>query len=123
MPLSEHEQRMLDEMERNLYRNDADVVASVTQVRLRPNYRAIVIGVLLALVGFGAIIGSLAAHLVIVGVAGFAVVLTGVLVAMRPSTRDDSAPASAARSGVSRGRSTSGSFMDRMNDRWDRRAN
>ncbi|MET0713865.1 MAG: DUF3040 domain-containing protein, partial [Mycetocola sp.] len=29
MPLSEQEQRLLDEMERNLYRNDADFVSTV----------------------------------------------------------------------------------------------
>jgi len=43
MPLSEQEQRLLDEMERNLYRNDADFVAAVSG-RGRPNYRSIVLG-------------------------------------------------------------------------------
>ena len=55
MPLSEQEQRLLEEMERNLYRNDADFVAAVGGVRgRRPNYRAIVLGVLLAVAGVGA---------------------------------------------------------------------
>ena len=30
MPLSEHEQRLLEEMERNLYKNEADVMAPLT---------------------------------------------------------------------------------------------
>jgi len=42
MPLSEHEQRLLEEMERSLYQNDADFVAKVGGKRARPAYRSIV---------------------------------------------------------------------------------
>ena len=73
MPLSEQEQRLLEEMERNLYRNDADFVHAVGGVRgRRPNYRAIVLGVLLAVAGVGALIAGVALQLLIVGVIGFA---------------------------------------------------
>jgi len=33
MPLSENEQRLLDEMERNLYKNEADVMSTSGLVR------------------------------------------------------------------------------------------
>lgn len=125
MPLSEQEQRLLEEMERNLYKNDADFVATVGgSGRGRPNYRAIVIGVLLAVAGAGALIGGVASQLLIVGVLGFALMFVGVLVAITPSKRGPvaatpmtGAPSAAARPAP---RARSG-FMDRLNERWDRR--
>src|SRR6478735_2454689 len=94
MPLSEQEQRLLEEMERNLYRNDADFVHAVGGVRgRRPNYRAIVLGVLLAVAGAGALIAGVALQSLIVGVIGFALMFAGVLVAITPSKRGAATPA------------------------------
>lgn len=126
MPLSEQEQRLLEEMERNLYKNDADFVATVGGAgRGRPNYRAIVLGVLLAVAGAGALIGGVASQILIIGVLGFALMFIGVLVAITPSKRAASA---APISGVpgpsgsaSRQTKPRGGFMDRLNERWDRR--
>ncbi|MFF2389952.1 DUF3040 domain-containing protein [Agromyces sp. NPDC058104] len=122
MPLSEQEQRLLEEMERNLYRNDADFVHAVGGVRgRRPNYRAIVLGVLLAVAGVGALIVGVATQILIVGILGFALMFAGVLVAITPSKRGAAAPApNEQSSGAAKPRSGSG-FMDRMNERWDRR--
>ncbi|WP_127793251.1 DUF3040 domain-containing protein [Agromyces sp. LHK192] len=121
MPLSEQEQRLLDEMERNLYRNDADFVAAVSG-RGRPNYRSIVLGVLLAVVGIGGLIAGVALQLLVVGIIGFAVMFVGVLLAITPSKRGATAAQAgpAARPATSRGAEHSG-FMDRLNERWDRR--
>ena len=125
MPLSEQEQRLLEEMERNLYKDDADFVATVGgSGRGRPNYRAIVIGVLLAVAGAGALIGGVASQILIVGVLGFALMFVGVLVAITPSKRGAvaSPPMAGTSSGAARPapRARSG-FMDRLNERWDRR--
>ena len=123
MPLSEQEQRLLEEMERNLYRNDADFVHAVGGVRgRRPNYRSIVLGVLLAVAGIGALIAGVALQLLIVGVIGFALMFGGVLLAITPGKRGAAAPAPAEpTSGASKGKRSGGGFMDRLNDRWDRR--
>ncbi|MGW9629967.1 DUF3040 domain-containing protein [Agromyces sp. NPDC055520] len=123
MPLSEQEQRLLEEMERNLYRNDADFVQAVGGVRgRRPNYRAIVLGVLLAVAGVGALIAGVASQLLAIGIIGFALMFAGVLVAITPSKRGAAAAAPAEPASTQRGRRpTGGNFMDRMNDRWDRR--
>ncbi|MEO5919865.1 MAG: DUF3040 domain-containing protein, partial [Pseudolysinimonas sp.] len=51
MPLSEHEQRLLDEMERSLYHNEADDVTTVGGGRARPNYTAIALGIIAGVVG------------------------------------------------------------------------
>ena len=48
MPLSEQEQRLLDEMERHLMRNDADVVSAPRDGRTL-SYRNIVYGTILGL--------------------------------------------------------------------------
>nr|WP_314842719.1 DUF3040 domain-containing protein [uncultured Microbacterium sp.] len=124
MPLSEQEQRLLDEMERHLLHNDADVVSAPSGDRAL-SYRNLVYGALLLLVGVGGlIVGVVLGDVwgVVVGVIGFAAMLGGVMLAVTPVRK----PASAAPQGQApRSRApkqqSSASFMDRMNDRWDRR--
>ena len=128
MPLSEQEQRLLDEMERNLYQNDADFVATVGARRGRPNYRGIVIGAVLVLVGIVILLVGVGTRLPVLGVIGFVVMFGGVLVAITPARAGKSSPSSqtAPPSGsaprTSAGKSPrSGGFMDSLNDRWERR--
>lgn len=119
MPLSEQEQRLLDEMERHLMRNDADVVSAPRGGRTL-SYRNIVYGTILVLLGLGGLIFGVSQQLIVVGVIGFVVMLAGVLLAVTPSrgpgkTRvepDADRPVKAPKNS---------SFMDRMNDRWDKR--
>ncbi|WOQ70459.1 DUF3040 domain-containing protein [Microbacterium limosum] len=121
MPLSEQEQRLLDEMERHLLRNDADVVSADRHGRT-VNYRNVTIGALLVLAGIGGLIAGVATQLIVVGIVGFAAMLGGVILAATPS-KAESAHLTAPRPGAgpTRASSPSSSFMDRMNDRWDRR--
>ena len=133
MPLSEHEQRLLDEMERNLYQNDADFVAHISQTpRHKPAYRAIVLGVLVAVVGVAALILGVAVRLPVVGIVGFLLMFAGVLFAITPGRRrsrealfDAQGTASPAGNGATpngRGRQKGSSeFMDRLGERWDKR--
>ena len=72
MPLSEHEQRLLDEMERNLYGRDADVV-SASGAGLRPNYRALTLGSVLAVVGVGVMVTAVMMQIIVLGVIGFVI--------------------------------------------------
>lgn len=120
MPLSEHEQRLLEEMERNLYRNDADFVATVSARRGRPNLGAIVIGVLLVVAGIGTLVAGVVVQQLLVGILGFAIMFGGVLVALTPS-RSAGGAESAAPSPSGRSSRRGPSFMDSLNDRWDRR--
>ena len=122
MPLSEQEQRLLEEMERNLYRNDADFVHAVGGVRgRRPNYRAIVLGVLLAVAGVGGLIAGVALNILIIGIVGFALMFAGVLIAITPGKSGAAAPAPTEGAVPQGKRRSGGGFMDRMNERWDRR--
>lgn len=118
MPLSEQEQRLLDEMERHLMRNDADVVSAPRDGRTL-SYRNIVYGTVLVLLGLGGLIVGVAVPLIVVGVIGFVVMLGGVILAVTP-TRGTARPPVDAPPKAAKTRSGS-SFMDRMNDRWDRR--
>ncbi|GLI29086.1 hypothetical protein ARHIZOSPH14_33280 [Agromyces rhizosphaerae] len=122
MPLSEQEQRLLEEMERSLYRNDADFVATVGGRRGRPNYRSVVLGVLLGVAGVGALIAGVATQLLFIGIIGFALMFLGVLLAISPSRKVSVEELSDLADGQRSGRgSGSAGFMDRMNQRWDRR--
>ena len=119
MPLSEQEQRLLDEMERHLMRNDADVVSAPRDGRSL-SYRNIVYGTILVLLGLGALIVGVSLPMIVVGVIGFVVMFGGVILTVTPGrgtgrTRvpTEPQPSSSPRK--------SSSFMDRMNDRWDRR--
>ena len=120
MALSEREQRLLEEMERNLYNNEADVVTTLGVSRA-PNYRAMAIGAIVALAGLVTMLVGVTADLTVVGVVGFAIMFTGVMVAVaipgKPvesrstSTSTKSAPGSGA------------GFMNQLNERWERRSN
>lgn len=125
MPLSEQEQRLLDEMERHLMQNDADVVNAANAGRPL-SYRNLVLGAIIAIVGLGAVVAGIALWSantvlgVIIGVIGFVAMLGGVVLAISPS----GAPATgSAGSGADRApkQVRPSSFMDRMNERWDRR--
>jgi hypothetical protein len=124
MPLSEQEQRLLDEMERNLYQNDADFVSAVGSRRLRPNYRGIVIGAILVVVGVIVLIIGVGSRLSVVGVVGFVVMFAGVLIALTPARAPRTAAGaedSAKRPSTPRAGSKSPGFMANLNDRWERR--
>jgi hypothetical protein len=121
MPLSEQEQRLLEEMERSLYHNDVDFVTTVGVSRLRPNYRSIALGVLLAVAGIGALIAGVALHQLWLGILGFIVMFAGVLIAISPGKSAQGVPEGMPSNRPSSPRRADHGFMDRLNDRWDRR--
>lgn len=118
MALSEREQRLLEEMERNLLQNEADVVAPGANRGL--HFGSLALGVLIAVVGLAGVIAGIGFRAPWVGVIGFAVIVVGVLVAMRRTVPDapdlDSVGPRAA--GAKAPRQT---FMSNLEDRWDRR--
>ncbi|MDZ8202652.1 DUF3040 domain-containing protein [Microbacterium sp. SSW1-59] len=120
MPLSEQEQRLLDEMERHLMRNEADVVTAPEGGRSL-SYRNIVYGTILVLLGLAGLIVGVAVQLIVVGVIGFVVMLGGVVLAVTPMRGGSAGPSVKPRTSASQPRAAGPSFMDRMNDRWDRR--
>jgi hypothetical protein len=118
MPLSEQEQRLLEEMERSLYHNDADFVATVSSRRGKPNYTILVVGILVGVLGIATLIAGVVIRQPLVGVLGFAVMFAGVLIAAAPPRHSSSAPQPSTSKKPS---GTSQSFMQNMNDRWEKR--
>ena len=116
MPLSEHEQRLLDEMERSLYHSEADDVTTVGGGRARPNYTAIALGIIAGVIGIALLLVGVVSRLAVIGLVGFAIMFAGALLAIAPPRRLS----------VDRGRSGGAtrrpSFMDSLNERWDRRS-
>lgn len=119
MPLSEQEQRLLDEMERHLMRNEADVVSAPREGQSL-SYRNIVYGAVLVLLGLGGLIAGVSSSIIAIGVVAFLVMVGGVVLALTPS-RNAAASRPTATAGTRKPTARSSSFMDRMNDRWDRR--
>ena len=80
MGLSEREQKVLEELERGLYADDAKFA---TRVSAGPNNSAarIVGGALLAVVGLSVLVFAVVSQLTVFGVVGFALMLARVLVA------------------------------------------
>ena len=118
MPLSEQEQRLLEEMERGLYQNDADFVATVGQRRGKPNYTIVVVGALLAILGIATLLVGVVINLIVVGVLGFVIMFGGVLLALAPPRRQAPSPDMPSKSGKT---AKAGGFMDGLGDRWDKR--
>ncbi|MCR8671803.1 DUF3040 domain-containing protein [Agrococcus sp. HG114] len=122
MGLSEHEQRLLDEMERNLYKHEADIVNTTSGPRT-VDYTKVAVGVLGIVAGLVLIVVGVLTKLAIVGVAGFGVAVAGALWALsasRPATGDDVPRTRAAGEGPAATKQ-SPSLMDRLAEEWDDR--
>ena len=120
MPLSEYEQRMLQQMEQQL-RTDDPKLASTLADKPRPDVRRLSLGALLFLAGLGALVGGVASGQVWLGILGFVAMLGGVMLAItgpRGGTRRGRGGKTAGRPGSG---PSSGGFMQRQEDRWNRR--
>ncbi|MFT4051554.1 MAG: DUF3040 domain-containing protein [Microbacterium sp.] len=122
MPLSEQEQRLLDEMERQLMSKDADVV-STSRDGQTLSYRNIVYGTVLVLLGVAGLVVGVSSEIIVIGVIAFVLMVGGVVLALTPVRGSARGPRAAVdeRPDFTKKPSSSSSFMDRMNDRWDRR--
>ena len=119
MPLSEHEQRLLEQMERALYAEDPKFASSLRSAGPRPgNRRKAAIGVLTALVGFALLITGAATSIIVVGVLGFLAMLVGtflVVTTLRVGAETE-APAAATSAGKPAKAPKTG-FMDKVEER------
>jgi hypothetical protein len=120
VPLSEHEQRLLEQMERALYAEDPKFASSLRSAGPRPGVRRrTVTGVLAALAGVAVLVTGAATSLVVVGVLGFVLMLVGtflVVSALRSAPAETAAPQRTAPAAPPRQK-----FMDRLDERFRRR--
>jgi hypothetical protein len=129
MPLSDHEQRMLDQIESALYAEDPKFASSVRGGGMRtPSTRRRIQGAGLFLVGLAMLVAGVAfrplwlGQLPIVSVVGFIAMFAGAVFAVtgpRVAGKDRSIPVSGAKAPKKvRG---GGTFTSRMEDRFRRR--
>lgn len=125
MPLSEHEQRLLDQIEQALYAEDPKFASSVRGKRMRkPSRRRRIQGIALFVVGLallplGVILPVRVGEIPILSLLGFLVMFIGVLLAvssLRGGGESEEAAAAPPESGSKK--SGRGSFTQRMEERF-----
>jgi hypothetical protein len=129
MPLSDHEQRMLDQIESALYAEDPKFASSVRGGTLRaPSARRRLQGALLFVLGLAMLVVGVAVKATMIGgfpilsVLGFVVMFAGVVFAITGPRVTGGRDRSATAPGAPRQRKQrGGSFTNRMEDRFRRR--
>lgn len=127
MPLSEHEQRMLDQIESALYAEDPKFASTVRGRTLRaPSARRRLQGAGLFVIGIAMLVSGVAFYssvnpaFLVLSVLGFVVMFGGVVFAITGPRLADK-PAASPVGSARRGKGHGGSFSNRMEDRFRRR--
>jgi len=114
MPLSEHEQKVLEDMERALSAEDPKLVSTLTGAgAAKPARSRLLLAVFMVILGIGTLLGGLIAKVTFIGVIGFSLALAGIYLAISRA----SAPKLAKQSRP-KGRQ---SLIQRLEERWDHR--
>jgi DUF3040 family protein len=133
VPLSEHEQRLLEQMERALYAEDPKFASSLRGKDPRSNFRRrVVLAALGFIVGIVLLMTGLVGKVVLVSILGFLLMLASAFFAVTSYRAITTAaqlgvvdPSGvrrpAASTGGRRPRASSPGFMARMEERWNRR--
>ena len=132
MPLSEHEQQLLEQMEQALYAEDPKFASQMQGAGARASARrrmavgvvGVVVGLALVLVGVNTTMW--------IGAVGFAVMVGAVAFALTPPRRKNAlgtvqpdgtsaGPRPASAPSKPKSSRSGGSFMNRIEERWDKR--
>jgi hypothetical protein len=125
VPLSDHEQRMLEQMERALYAEDPKFATALEGSELRTFTRKRVYQAIAGfLVGIALLMGGMVAQLIWLSVVGFVIMLGCAVIAVTgwrkaPAPGEGAAPAGGGKG--QRPHKQRRSMMTRMEERWQRR--
>jgi Flp pilus assembly protein TadB len=122
VPLSEHEQRLLEQIEQALYDEDPKFASIYRGNDLRSHQRRRLVRAAIGLaIGLGVLLAGVITKLIALGVAGFVLMLVGASFAVA-SWQRMAGPRSSAAPARSRGvREPKRSVVQRLEDRWQRR--
>lgn len=121
MPLSEHEQKLLDEIEQALYAEDPKFAASVRSARTRSRTRrSVVLSALGVVAGLSLVLIGLVAQVIALSVVGFVLVVAACGYAAQVLRGRDKSSATATGSSGPRAPKQTG-LRSRMEDRLRRR--
>ncbi|WP_129360964.1 MULTISPECIES: DUF3040 domain-containing protein [Micrococcaceae] len=128
MPLSEHEQKLLEQLEQQLNAEDPAFAQSMDSEASSPrtsggiSIRHLVLGIVIAVVGLAGVLVGVASKLIIVGVVGFVLMGLGVYIAtMRGKSRkgkQKSKSSTGSHSTSNQGQST---LMQKLERKWEER--
>jgi UPF0716 family protein affecting phage T7 exclusion len=123
VPLSDHEQRLLEQMERALYAEDPKFADSLRKTRRTAvDRKRMILGVAGVVAGLAILLAGVATSLPLVGVLGFLATVAGAFVAYNAfsakAATENGATAPQAPPKASAGNSA---LMDRLEERWRKR--
>jgi len=126
VPLSEHEQRLLEQIEQALYAEDPKFASIYQGNDVRSHYRRRVVRATIGLIiGLGVLLAGVVIPLIPLGVAGFVVMLAAVSFGVASWQRMTGHRMTVSRERSAPGRTTTKvskrSVMQRLEDRWQRR--
>ena len=123
MPLSEHEQRLLDEIEQALYAEDPKFASSVRSARPRSRTRVMLaLSVVGVLAGLAVVLVGLTTNLIAVGVVGFVLIVGSCVAAagaLRGPRPNPSTALNAPQNPPGRNNKLRSKMEDRMRRRFD----
>jgi hypothetical protein len=120
--LSDREQKLLEQMEKALYAEDPKFASSLRRsgLTIAPGERRhVILGLLSLVAGLALVFGSVVSKMVIVGIPGFLLVLTGFVFIAR-GLQEPVAAATPTPAKV-RNRSKNSKMMSRLEERWQQR--
>jgi Protein of unknown function (DUF3040) len=122
MPLSEHEQKLLDQIEQALYAEDPKFASAVRSARAKSRTRRwVLLSIVGVILGLGLVLFGLVSKLVFVSVVGFVLILGSCVYAATSITGRASAPqaSDAARAPKPRKAGVRTRMEDRLRRRFD----
>jgi membrane-bound ClpP family serine protease len=125
MPLSEHEQKLLEQMEQALYADDPKFATNIRTAGGSASRGRAALGVLAVLAGLGLLVAGVAVTPAL-GVVGFTIMLIGAVITYSAFTTRaviSESPEGEAETLIQKMPKApkSSGFMDRMEDRWRKR--
>lgn len=121
MPLSEEEARLLHQLEQSLAAEDPDFASTLRGSKMfARNRRVAVVAALAFVIGIVLLLAGAVIPLVVLGVAGFIVMLAAAYIFLNAYRRGIGSTTETAAPHNTPPKQT-GSFVDRMEERWNRR--